>query len=324
MGWLVQAEAPPGMLFRAFRKVVVDGKASESDIAFYFTHWFCDLAGAEPVPLQGCEKFVLKFPQKVLKNFLDSFPIVWRLSPTKTETMVLQDYLEWRWSLEEQFDIPHIPPTGKGAIAMMRLTVMAQGDSAEIVKQFKSLDVNDRQILSDELALTGLDGQLYTCDDAYTRRPCGPALLIYYSPALMQKAGRKDPRGALMALAEVFRQARELWPPTSEPKDIDSTVIIRIDAIKDLDMPQIRNPEAGTGFVLKKNSSLDGMIRVVPIKEFKDLDWNLHQPLIFGQAPAGGQHQRKKPSAFAAVGRRISRTSARFMPWLCKVTGSPK
>ena len=32
------------------------------DVAFYFVHWFADLAGAEASPLTGCEKFVLKFP----------------------------------------------------------------------------------------------------------------------------------------------------------------------------------------------------------------------------------------------------------------------
>ena len=46
-------------------------------MAFYFVHWFADLAGAEASPLTGCEKFVLKFPLRlwlnligdVLKNF---------------------------------------------------------------------------------------------------------------------------------------------------------------------------------------------------------------------------------------------------------------
>ena len=35
---------------------------SGNDVAFYFVHWFADLAGAEASPLTGCEKFVLKFP----------------------------------------------------------------------------------------------------------------------------------------------------------------------------------------------------------------------------------------------------------------------
>ena len=35
------------------------------DVAFYFVHWFADLAGAEASPLTGCEKFVLKFPLRL-------------------------------------------------------------------------------------------------------------------------------------------------------------------------------------------------------------------------------------------------------------------
>ena len=49
------------------------GKAAPDDIAFYFVHWLTDLAGAEPVPLEGCEKIVLKSPLKVLKNITESF-----------------------------------------------------------------------------------------------------------------------------------------------------------------------------------------------------------------------------------------------------------
>merc|ERR1719487_1431081 len=100
MGWLVQAEAPPGALFKKFKSVTMSGKASEADIAFYFVHWLTDLAGAEPFPLEGCEKFVLKFPLKVLTSFLMSFPIVRQLSE-KSETEVLEDYLVWRWECTE-------------------------------------------------------------------------------------------------------------------------------------------------------------------------------------------------------------------------------
>merc|ERR1719436_385642 len=85
MGWLVQAEAPPGALLRTFKKVVSSGKVPSSDIAFYFVHWLADLAGAEPCPLEGCEKFVLMFPQPVLSMFLKSFPHVSELS-RKSET----------------------------------------------------------------------------------------------------------------------------------------------------------------------------------------------------------------------------------------------
>eukprot|EP00429_Kryptoperidinium_foliaceum_P024325 CAMPEP_0176149674 /NCGR_PEP_ID=MMETSP0120_2-20121206/76378_1 /TAXON_ID=160619 /ORGANISM="Kryptoperidinium foliaceum, Strain CCMP 1326" /LENGTH=52 /DNA_ID=CAMNT_0017486489 /DNA_START=8 /DNA_END=163 /DNA_ORIENTATION=+ len=51
MGWLVQAEAPPGALLSTLRARVLAGKASQQDLAFYFVHWFTDFAGAVPTPL---------------------------------------------------------------------------------------------------------------------------------------------------------------------------------------------------------------------------------------------------------------------------------
>ncbi|CAK0871299.1 unnamed protein product, partial [Prorocentrum cordatum] len=68
MGWLVQAEAPPGALFQKFKDMIMSGQVSGCDVAFYFVHWLTDLAGAEPCPQEGCEKFVLKFPQKVSQH----------------------------------------------------------------------------------------------------------------------------------------------------------------------------------------------------------------------------------------------------------------
>lgn len=38
------------------------------DVALYFVHWLTDLAGAEPTPLAGCEKFSVKFPLPVLNS----------------------------------------------------------------------------------------------------------------------------------------------------------------------------------------------------------------------------------------------------------------
>ena len=93
-----QAEAPPGPLFSKFRDVIQSGNAMSSDIAFYFVHWLTDLAGAEPFPLEGCEKFVLKFPPPILTSFLDSFPVVRKLD-IKTETEVFEEYLSWRWKV---------------------------------------------------------------------------------------------------------------------------------------------------------------------------------------------------------------------------------
>ncbi|CAJ1334404.1 unnamed protein product [Effrenium voratum] len=234
MGWLVQAEAPPGALFKAFREVVLSGAADDekcaSNIAFYFVHWFADLAGAEAFPLQGCEKFVLKFPLHVLSSFIDSFAVVWNLGP-KTETEVFEDYLVWRWNNMEQRELGPAP-SGFGAVAKMRLVLMAQGNSAEIIRQFGKLKKADQLVLSQELAMSGCVNQKFKRDGF--KEVGGPAILIYYSPALMQKAGKQDPGGAMVILAEIFRQARSLWPLSSKAEDCDKTVVVRIDVLKEL------------------------------------------------------------------------------------------
>merc|ERR1712242_267226 len=165
MGWLVQAEAPPGALFRNFRNVITSGCASPRDLAFYFTHWFTDLAGAEPFPYEGCEKLVLKFPKEVLNQFLMSFSIVQTISlPGATETCVLEDYLVWRWE-------NHLPslgpaPRGIGSIAKMRLIIMAQGDSGVVLHSFNGLPADDQEVLRNEMAMVDCRGQAYTRDDS--------------------------------------------------------------------------------------------------------------------------------------------------------------
>jgi hypothetical protein len=305
MGWLVQAEAPPGALFKSFRKVVVAGNASASDIAFYFVHWFADLAGAEPYPMQGSEKFVLKFPQKVLASFIDSFSVVWTVGPTKTETQVLEDYLLWRWAQHE----PNLgaPPTGSGSIAQLRLVLMAQGDSQEILRQFALLPDEDRQLLSEEMAMTGISDQTFERDSlADTRYESkGPAILGYYSPALLQKSGRADPRGALMVLAEVFRQARELWPLSNSSVQANRTVTVRVDALKDLSISQIFHPLEGYCFVLHKKSGQDGMVQLIPSSNLRKLDWSTHQILTF--ADNRGRRRNLLGTAYSSVVKIITR-----------------
>ncbi|CAK0853902.1 unnamed protein product, partial [Prorocentrum cordatum] len=133
MGWLVQAEAPPGPLFGKFRQIIRDGGASPADVSFYFVHWLTDLAGAEPCPIEGCEKFVLKFPQRVLTSFLGSFDYVKRLE-SQTESQVFEEYLQWRWR-------DHSPPKepGKGSVAQLRLAVMATGHAEEVLDAYERL-----------------------------------------------------------------------------------------------------------------------------------------------------------------------------------------
>merc|ERR1719326_641786 len=119
-GWLVQAEAPPGAVFSKFRELLIRDHKSEikeRDIALYFVHWLTDLAGAEPTPLGGCEKFVVKFPLPVLNSFLRSFEFVQQIAK-QTETEVFEEYLRMRW--EEHSPSLGPLPTGDDAIAQMR------------------------------------------------------------------------------------------------------------------------------------------------------------------------------------------------------------
>lgn len=257
MGWLVQAEAPPGGLFSKFKEVISSGAASNSDISFYFVHWLTDLAGAEPFPQEGCEKFVLKFPQTVLASFLSSFSIVQDLS-TLTETKVFEDYLVWRWRSEGNIGPP---PNGKGSIARLRLVVMAQGDSRKVLDAYDALPREDTMVLEEELARTGCEGQSFAKEGTANEiQAGGPALLIYYSPALMQKGGALDPLGAMMILAEVFRRARELNPLVRERAS--ETVTVRIDALKDLSVADVFEPnKPGEVWVLTKVSSQDAQVQ---------------------------------------------------------------
>merc|ERR1712190_303976 len=135
----------------------------------------------------------LKFPQKVLQRFVESFSIVQLLGHERNETQVFEEYLIARWSRHDPSLGP--APSGEGAVAMMRLILMAQGDSQEIISQFKALPDDDRKVLSQEMAISGCKSQYYEQDvvkDSSINNH-GPALLIYYSPALLQKSGKKDP-----------------------------------------------------------------------------------------------------------------------------------
>eukprot|EP00403_Amphidinium_massartii_P049386 CAMPEP_0178465670 /NCGR_PEP_ID=MMETSP0689_2-20121128/51484_1 /TAXON_ID=160604 /ORGANISM="Amphidinium massartii, Strain CS-259" /LENGTH=1352 /DNA_ID=CAMNT_0020092623 /DNA_START=215 /DNA_END=4273 /DNA_ORIENTATION=+ len=282
MGWLVQAEAPPRALLRTLRQVVVNGKAAPQDVAFYFVHWFADLAGAEPCPLEGCEKFVLRFPLRVLLNFVDSMQVVHTLSAAKSETQVFEEYLLWRW----QHHTPPLaePPSGIGSIARMRLIVMAQGNSEEMLSQYSKLPEEERCILSEEMAMTGLKGQQYARDSLKDTPQCGrgPAFLIYYGPALMQKAGKTDPYGAMRVLAEVYRAARELWPLSEDA--VEKVVTIRIDALKVLEVKGILVPEAGNSWVMEKSNEVEGTVKLMPIDSFKKIEWAQNRLLTFGRA----------------------------------------
>lgn len=298
MGWLVQGEAPPGALFQKFRSVILTGKANEQDIAFYFVHWLTDLAGAEPYPQEGCEKFVLKFPLRVLTAFLSSFSIVRNLSYL-SETEVFEDYLEWRWRSHEEETLgpPHI---GAGSIARLRIVVMAQGDSKALLRAYNELPQRDLDVLESELALTGCAEQQFSREPKHQR--IGPAILVYYSPALLQKAGAVDPKGALIVLAEVFRQARFIFP--SNPDQLNETVNVRIDALKELHVSAIHQRTAPAEvWVLQKSSRLDAQVyRINLMQQAKEgFSWKSSR-VLFAHVPSnnrriacvGGDRNRRR------------------------------
>jgi hypothetical protein len=171
------------------------------------------LAGAEPTPLRGSQKFVQRFPHAVLASFIDSFSIVNQLA-IESETRIFEQYLVQRW-----LEIPRLGPAPRGetSIALMRLVIQVQSLPLQLSlpTAFTHLPPEDLRVLCDEMAMTGIDGQAY---DRYKAPPCGPLFLIYYAPAFLRTntaaEGRTLPNlvSKLRMLAEVYRRARNLWP----------------------------------------------------------------------------------------------------------------
>ena len=280
-GWLVQGEAPPGALFSRFKQVIKEGGAQKSDVAFYFAHWLTDVAGAVPSPLEGSEKFVLQFPSAVLGSFIKSFGVIHELAQ-KSETEVYENYLEQQWreasdaartlgaaekalhpSLGQALQMLSSPPDGEGAVALMRLITQTQMPASQlrIAAAFHELGPDDRKVLSEEMARTGIHGQSYK-KSGNERKPGGPAILVYYSPAFVRSLAMADkPLAALRLLAEVYRRARVLWPLTS--LDASGTagalqknnVTVRIDQIKGLSLEEIHSVYASgnSWLILKRN-----------------------------------------------------------------------
>jgi len=242
-GWLVQGEAPPGALFSTFKEMITLGGASEADISFYFAHWLTDLAGAEAFglrPWPGSEKFVLKFPMEVLLAFLDSFTYVDNLVEN-SEVQVMEEYLRDRWHTLG----PPAKVVPEGCIiAAMRLALMAQGFEPAAMDALRQLPASDRNVLAAELARTGLRQQFVGAPAEVRSQPRGPALLIYYAPGLIQKAGAPHVGEALQILAALCRAARRLFPLDAAPHLVERTVVVRIEAMKVLSPPEIR--AAGT------------------------------------------------------------------------------
>lgn len=205
-GWFVQAEGPPGAVLSPLRRVLRG--ATGTQLAFYFVHWLTDLSGAEGTPLAGAERFTRKFPLSVLICFLWSMPYLQRLAE-HSETEVVQDYLEARF--REHF--PGEPlPHGESAIAALRLAVMAQRGAPTALEAFREAPPMIRRVLSEEMALTGVDGQTFRGSSSAG----GPAFLVYYGPALLQRCtSLAEMNSAQNALARVYAAGRRLWPKDS-------------------------------------------------------------------------------------------------------------
>lgn len=249
-GWFVQAEAPPGYMLGTLKSVLEQG-ATPQDLGFYFLHWFTDLAGAEATPLGGAEKFVLKFPHAVLASFLWSIPFLGKLVGS-TETEVVEMYLKARWKMLA----PGLNcPKDTDAVARMRLAIMAQSD-VNVDAAFQAIPDADRRCLATELARTARFGQRFSTNTDLQLG--GPALLIYYGPALLQKNSHNAQglRGALKIFAEVLRVARSLWPLSSELEEEVVTI-----TISDLKMQVAEEVVKAPGhWVMLRHSDREGTV----------------------------------------------------------------
>jgi len=266
-GWLVQAEAPPGTIFKRFKQLLTDGQVEAEDISFYFVHWLTDLAGAEPTPLRGCEKFVLKFPRSVLDSILGSLPFVQRLATT-TPTALYENYLNHVWPTAIG-----PPPEDDDAVAMMRLLVQVQEpDMQELLWEAQSHMAEDvRSFIAYEMALSGVRSE------SYTRAPNavgGPAFLVYYSPAYLRHccvAGTEEAaRDGLVTLAEVYRAARALWPLVEGAES--ETVTIMVDELRACNDVEVKQAYLeGQAWLLERTTTTTGSVRRKPLAELPAL-----------------------------------------------------
>eukprot|EP00929_Paragymnodinium_shiwhaense_P006962 TRINITY_DN110917_c0_g1_i1.p1 TRINITY_DN110917_c0_g1~~TRINITY_DN110917_c0_g1_i1.p1 ORF type:complete len:1359 (-),score=274.04 TRINITY_DN110917_c0_g1_i1:169-4245(-) len=295
-GWFVQAEAPPGGMLSKFKSVLEKG-ARQADIDLYFLHWITDVAGAEATPLGGAEKLVLKFPHNVLASFLWSMPFLSKLAEV-SETALVEEYLEARWKalLPEQS-----VPDDLTAIAVMRLVIMTQGEDAlMVVEAFRQLSASDQNCLSTELSRTGCSGQAFRRHNV-----CGgPAFLLYYGPALMQRNNRSKESlvKALRAFCVVLRGARALWPMSL--KSQNKTVIIQIGELKVQGIEEvIQNPggDSSCVWIMLRNNDQEGCVTSCKLGELNGLymDGSQFRVLDFTQ-------EKSKEAASTAAGSKAA------------------
>ena len=291
---LVQAEAPPGALFSSFKAVLASDNLDSSDVAFYFVHWLTDLAGAVPAPLKGSEKFVVQFPHFVLESFIHSFPVINQLAD-RTETEVFETYLSQRWR-DLHTHLGDVP-TGDDAIALMRLVVQAQTTPLQrhLLASWDTLSPADRDTLGVEMARAGVVGQSF---ERTPVAPGGPAFLVYYSPAFVRTA--QGSAAALRILAELYRQARAMWPLSAA--SAGKTVTVRIDQLKDREGRSVEGGHAfGDGWLLLKRNEMEGVVEERPLDAINALagEGATFRVLAFWQPRASPPSQQPQPVSAA-------------------------
>ena len=146
----------------------------------------------------------------------------------------------------------------------MRLLVQAQSAplGKAVFNAFKNdLTAQDQLVLSTEMARSGVPNQ------AFVRSPIrnsGPAFLLYYSPSFLRAASSEAPVAALHIIAELYRQARSMWPLTEE--DAGRSVTIRIDQIKEKTVADIAAVhKKDQAWFLFKRSSHEACVELHPI-----------------------------------------------------------
>eukprot|EP00444_Apocalathium_aciculiferum_P036559 CAMPEP_0183492666 /NCGR_PEP_ID=MMETSP0370-20130417/183061_1 /TAXON_ID=268820 /ORGANISM="Peridinium aciculiferum, Strain PAER-2" /LENGTH=344 /DNA_ID=CAMNT_0025686007 /DNA_START=30 /DNA_END=1065 /DNA_ORIENTATION=+ len=174
------------------------------------------------------------------------------------KSAVVEQYLKARWRVLA----PETPVLqDASAIASMRIAIMSQSDLS-VVDLFRSLPAMDRQTLSVEMARTGCPNQRYSTTPSIGG---GPAFLIYYGPALLQKNvdSPRCFRAALRTLAEVMRVARVMWPLSKGPEAEGSVVTILVAELKtqtiDIVLGIARSEEEGR-WVLVRHNDREGAV----------------------------------------------------------------
>merc|ERR1719203_744303 len=111
-----------------------------------------------------------------------------------------------------------------------------------------------------------------------------------------------------MVLAEVFRQARAIWP--ANESFAENTAIVRIDVLKELQVSAIRSPAAGACFVLTKTSGQDAAVKLLEASQFAQTDWNDNKVLNFdpGRKPVVGAPRKLRQSLHEMVMQRLTST----------------